>query len=169
MQVYLLQEVQRVYRLQGVDINDKHIEVMIRQMLRKVKVEDPGDTDLLPGGLIDVFEFEEENKRIIARGGEPATAKPVLLGITKASLATDSFLSAASFQETTRVPPMRPSRARRTPYGLEGDVIIGKLVPAGTGMSRYRNISVVAEEADLELEDLSEINLVYGETTLSRF
>jgi len=166
VQVYLLQEVQRVYRLQGVDINDKHIEVMIRQMLRKVKVEDPGDTDLLPGGLIDVFEFEEENKRIIARGGEPATAKPVLLGITKASLATDSFLSAASFQETTRVLTDAAIKGKTDPLmGLKENVIIGKLVPAGTGMSRYRNISVVAEEADLELEDLSEINLVYGETT----
>jgi len=103
VQSYLLREVQRVYRLQGVDINDKHIEVIVRQMLRKVKIEDPGETQLLPGGLIDVFDFEEENAGAIAYGIEPATAKPVLLGITKASLATDSFLSAASFQETTRV------------------------------------------------------------------
>jgi len=166
VQVYLLQEVQRVYRLQGVDINDKHIEVMIRQMLRKVKIDDPGDTDLLPGGLIDIFEFEEENNRTIARGGEPATAKPVLLGITKASLATDSFLSAASFQETTRVLTEAAIKGKMDPLlGLKENVIIGKLVPAGTGMSRYRNISVLAEEADLDLEDLSEIDLVYGETT----
>jgi DNA-directed RNA polymerase subunit beta' len=144
VQVYLLQEVQRVYRLQGVDINDKHIEVMIRQMLRKVKIEDPGDTDLLPGGLIDVFEFEDENRRVAAAGGEPATARPVLLGITKASLATDSFLSAASFQETTRVLTEAAIKGKLDPLlGLKENVIIGKLVPAGTGMSRYRNIELI--------------------------
>jgi len=103
VQSYLLQEVQKVYRLQGVDINDKHIEVMVRQMLRKVKIDEAGDTDLLPGGLVDIFEFEDENERVTSQGGKPATAKSILLGITKASLATDSFLSAASFQETTRV------------------------------------------------------------------
>jgi len=143
VQIYLLQEVQRVYRLQGVDINDKHIEVMIRQMLRKVKIDDPGDTDLLPGGLIDIFEFEDENTRVEALGGEPATAKPVLLGITKASLATDSFLSAASFQETTRVLTEAAIKGKLDPLiGLKENVIIGKLIPAGTGMSRYRNISI---------------------------
>ena len=143
VQTYLLREVQRVYRLQGVDINDKHIEVMIRQMLRKVKVEEPGDTSLLPGGLIDIFEFEEENARIFAKGGEPATAKPILLGITKASLATDSFLSAASFQETTRVLTEAAIKGKTDPLlGLKENVIIGKLIPAGTGMSRYRNIKV---------------------------
>lgn len=143
VQAYLLREVQRVYRLQGVDINDKHIEVMIRQMLRKVKVEEPGDTHLLPGGLIDIFEFEEENAKIFAAGGEPATAKPVLLGITKASLATDSFLSAASFQETTRVLTEAAIKGKTDPLlGLKENVIIGKLIPAGTGMSRYRNIKV---------------------------
>lgn len=143
VQTYLLKEVQRVYRLQGVDINDKHIEVMIRQMLRKVKVEDPGDTELLPGGLIDIFEFEEENAKVFASGGEPATAKPVLLGITKASLATDSFLSAASFQETTRVLTEAAIKGKTDPLlGLKENVIIGKLIPAGTGMSRYRNVRI---------------------------
>lgn len=160
VQAYLLREVQRVYRLQGVDINDKHIEVMIRQMLRKVKVEEPGDTELLPGGLIDVFEFEEENAKIFAKGGEPATAKPVLLGITKASLATDSFLSAASFQETTRVLTEAAIKGKTDPLlGLKENVIIGKLIPAGTGMSRYRNIKIsLADEgpaADIVGEDKS--------------
>ncbi|MGE5484304.1 MAG: DNA-directed RNA polymerase subunit beta' [Ignavibacteriales bacterium] len=143
-QVYLLNEVQRVYRLQGVDINDKHIEVIIRQMLRKVKIDDPGDTDLLPGGLIDLFEFEDENVDAIASGGLPAVARPVLLGITKASLATDSFLSAASFQETTRVLTEASIKGKRDPLiGLKENVIIGKLIPAGTGMPRYRYIRVV--------------------------
>lgn len=147
VQVYLLQEVQRVYRLQGVDINDKHIEVMIRQMLRRVKIEDPGDTDLLPGGLIDIFEFEDENNRVIEQGGEPATAKTLLMGITKASLATDSFLSAASFQETTRVLTDAAIKGKLDPLlGLKENVIIGKLIPAGTGMSRYRNIEISAAE-----------------------
>jgi DNA-directed RNA polymerase subunit beta' len=153
VQVYLLQEVQRVYRLQGVDINDKHIEVMIRQMLRRVKLEEPGDTDLLPGGLIDIFEFEDENNRAIMRGGEPATAKALLMGITKASLATDSFLSAASFQETTRVLTDAAIKGKTDPLlGLKENVIIGKLVPAGTGMSRYRNIVISAEDEDM-MED----------------
>jgi len=143
VQLYLLGEVQRVYRLQGVDINDKHIEVMVRQMLRKVKVEDAGDTSLLPGGLIDVFEFEEENKLVEQRGGKPAVARPVLLGITKASLATDSFLSAASFQETTRVLTEAAIKGKVDPLiGLKENVIIGKLIPAGTGMTRYRTLKV---------------------------
>jgi DNA-directed RNA polymerase subunit beta' len=147
VQIYLLREVQRVYRLQGVDINDKHIEVMVRQMLRKVKVEDPGDTILLPGGLIDVFEFEESNAKVISAGLEPATARPILLGITKASLATDSFLSAASFQETTRVLTEAAIKGKVDPLlGLKENVIIGKLIPAGTGMSRYRNIKLTTEE-----------------------
>jgi len=144
VQVYLLGEVQRVYRLQGVDINDKHIEVMVRQMLRKVKIDDAGDTSLLPGGLIDVFEFQDENARTIAGGGEPAVAHPVLLGITKASLATDSFLSAASFQETTRVLTEAAIKGKVDPLlGLKENVIIGKLIPAGTGMSRYRTIKTL--------------------------
>jgi DNA-directed RNA polymerase subunit beta' len=152
VQMYLLREVQKVYALQGVDINDKHIEVMVRQMLRKVKVEDPGDTELLPGGYIDVFDFEDENARILEDGGVPAVARPMLLGITKASLATDSFLSAASFQETTRVLTEAAIKGKRDPLlGLKENVIIGKLVPAGTGMSRYRNIRVFTEE-ELYLE-----------------
>lgn len=145
VQLYILVEVQQVYRLQGVDINDKHIEVMIRQMLRKVKIEESGDTDLLPGGLIDIFDFEDANTAAMAAGGEPATAKPVILGITKASLATDSFLSAASFQETTRVLTEAAIKGKRDPLlGLKENVIIGKLVPAGTGMTRYRAIQVIA-------------------------
>jgi len=147
VQVYLVQEVQNVYRSQGVWINDKHIEVVVRQMLRKRKIENSGDTDLLPGGLVDVFELEEENQRVEAEGGEPATAKPVLLGITKASLATDSFLSAASFQETTRVLTEAAIKGKQDPLlGLKENVIIGKLVPAGTGMSRYRNAKISTEE-----------------------
>ncbi|KGK91021.1 DNA-directed RNA polymerase subunit beta' [Desulfosporosinus sp. HMP52] len=144
VQVYLLGEVQRVYRLQGVDINDKHIEVMVRQMLRKVKIDDAGDTSLLPGGLIDVFDFQDENAQAIAEGGEPAVAHPVLLGITKASLATDSFLSAASFQETTRVLTEAAIKGKVDPLlGLKENVIIGKLIPAGTGMLRYHNVKTM--------------------------
>ncbi len=149
VQLYLLHEVQKVYRMQGVDINDKHIETVIRQMLRKVKVEDPGDTDLLPGGMVDVFDFEEANRVATGAGGKPATAKPVLLGITKAALATDSFLSAASFQETTRVLTEAAIKGKRDHLlGLKENVIIGKLIPAGTGMSRYRNIRITSEESE---------------------
>ncbi len=143
VQQYLLREVQRVYRMQGVDINDKHIEVMIRQMLRKVKVEESGDTDLLPGALIEVFDFEDENRRIMESGFEPSTAKPVVLGITKSSLATDSFLSAASFQETTRVLTEAAIKGKVDPLlGLKENVIIGKLIPAGTGTACYRSLQV---------------------------
>ncbi|HUW63736.1 MAG TPA: DNA-directed RNA polymerase subunit beta', partial [Spirochaetia bacterium] len=145
VQVYLLQQVQQVYRLQGVDINDKHIEVMVRQMLRKIKVDEAGDSILLPGGLIDMFEFEEEVRRVTAANGQPPTGRTVLLGITKASLATDSFLSAASFQETTRVLTEAAIKGKTDPLlGLKENVIIGKLVPAGTGMPRYRYIEVTA-------------------------
>ncbi len=146
VQAYLLREVQRVYRGQAVDINDKHVEVIIRQMLRKVKVEDHGDTDLLPGGQVEGNELEDQNARAQAAHGRPATAKPALLGITKASLATDSFLSAASFQETTRVLTEASIKGKSDPLvGLKENVIIGKLIPAGTGMNRYRNIRVWAE------------------------
>ena len=164
VQVYLLQEVQRVYRLQGVDINDKHIEVMIRQMLRKVKVEEQGDTDLLPGGLIDIFELEKENDRVLLEGGEAAQGKAVLLGITKASLATDSFLSAASFQETTRVLTEAAIKGKTDPLlGLKENVIIGKLVPAGTGMSRYRNIELYNDgAADLEEDEADDADYNLG-------
>ena len=157
VQLYMLQEVQRVYRLQGVDINDKHIEVMIRQMLKKVKVEDAGDTDLLPGSLEDSFTVEEVNRKSVAQGGKKAVGRPVLLGITKASLATDSFLSAASFQETTRVLTDASIKGKVDPLlGLKENVIIGKLIPAGTGMSRYRNIRVVLEKGALALPPVLE-------------
>ncbi len=145
VQSYLLQEVQRVYRLQGVDINDKHIEVIIRQMLRKVKIDDAGDTNMLPGGLIDIFDFEDENERVKAEGMREAVGKRTLLGITKASLATESFLSAASFQETTRVLTEAAIKGKVDPLvGLKENVIIGKLIPAGTGMSRYKDITINA-------------------------
>ncbi|MCR4425439.1 MAG: DNA-directed RNA polymerase subunit beta', partial [Firmicutes bacterium] len=144
VQQYIVREVQEVYRSQGVEINDKHIEVVVRQMMRKMKVEDPGDTDLLPGGTVDVFELEDINAEAEAMGLRPASAKPILLGITKASLATDSFLSAASFQETTRVLTEASIKGKTDPLiGLKENVIIGKLIPAGTGMSRYRNIRVL--------------------------
>ena len=144
VQEYLLKEVQMVYRLQGVEISDKHIEVIIRQMLKKCKIEDAGDTELLPGALVDIYAFDAENERMIAEGKQPATAKRVLLGITKASLATDSFLSAASFQETTRVLTEAAIKGKTDPLlGLKENVIIGKLIPAGTGMRRYKNIEVI--------------------------
>ena len=155
VQTYLLQEVPRVYRLQGVDIYDKHIEVIIRQMLRKVKVENPVDTEMLPGELVDVFEFEDLNNEMILAGKTPAQGKRVLLGITKASLATDSFLSAASFQETTRVLTDAAKKGKTDPLlGLKENVIIGKLIPSGTGKSRYRNIKIQtpAEEEEKELD-----------------
>ena len=140
---YLLKEVQSVYRLQGVDINDKHIEIMIRQMLKKIKIETAGDGIMLPGTLVDINEYERTNERLIAEGKEPATATPTLLGITKAALATDSFLSAASFQETTRVLTDAAIKGKVDPLiGLKENVILGKLIPAGTGMARYRGIDV---------------------------
>ncbi|MBO6178577.1 MAG: DNA-directed RNA polymerase subunit beta' [Selenomonadaceae bacterium] len=143
-QRYLVYEVQKVYKSQGVEINDKHIEVMVRQMLHKVKIEEAGDTNFLPGEFIDINSFESANTEAIENGGEPAVAKPILLGITKASLATDSFLSAASFQETTRVLTDAAIKGKVDPLiGLKENVIIGKLIPAGTGMNRYRNMKVV--------------------------
>lgn len=146
-QRYLVYEVQKVYKSQGVEINDKHIEVMVRQMLHKVKVEESGDTDFLPGEFIDVNNFETENAKAIETNGEPSVARPILLGITKASLATDSFLSAASFQETTRVLTDAAIKGKVDPLlGLKENVIIGKLVPAGTGMSRYRNIKLIKKD-----------------------
>jgi len=143
---YLLSEVQKVYRLQGVDINDKHLEVVIRQMTRKVKIEESGDTELLPGTMIDIFDFDEANERVIANGENPAQGRIALLGITKAALATDSFLSAASFQETTRVLTDAAIKGKIDPLlGLKENVIIGKLIPAGTGMTRYRSIRINTE------------------------
>ena len=145
VETYLLAEVQKVYRSQGVEIGDKHVEVMVRQMLRKVRVMDPGDTDLLPGTLMDIADFTDANKDIVISGGVPATSRPVLLGITKASLETNSFLSAASFQETTRVLTDAAIRGKKDHLiGLKENVIIGKIIPAGTGMARYRNIEPLA-------------------------
>ena len=146
---YLVQEVQKVYRNQGVDINDKHIEVIARQMLKKVRVEDNGDTSMFAGSLVDVHDFEDENERVVAAGGRPATCKRVLLGITKASLATESFLSAASFQETTRVLTEAAVKGKTDELiGLKENVIIGKLIPAGTGMKQYRNVHISTEQTE---------------------
>ena len=150
-QRYLVYEVQKVYKSQGVEINDKHIEVIVRQMLHKVKIEDAGDADVLPGDSIDVNTFEDENRRLRLNGKKEATGVRTLLGITKAALATDSFLSAASFQETTRVLTEAAIKGKIDPLlGLKENVIIGKLIPAGTGMSRYRKIKVVKHTPELE-------------------
>ncbi|ABS20471.1 DNA-directed RNA polymerase subunit beta' [Bacillus cytotoxicus] len=149
VQEYLLREVQKVYRMQGVEIGDKHVEVMVRQMLRKVRVIDAGDTDVLPGTLLDIHQFTDANVKVLLEGKQPATARPVLLGITKASLETDSFLSAASFQETTRVLTDAAIKGKRDELlGLKENVIIGKLVPAGTGMNRYRKVDLVKTVQD---------------------
>ncbi|WP_433595651.1 DNA-directed RNA polymerase subunit beta' [Lysinibacillus xylanilyticus] len=151
VQEYLLKEVQKVYRMQGVEIGDKHIEVMVRQMLRKVRVIEAGDTDLLPGSLLDIHQFSEANVDAVMNGKNPATCRPVILGITKASLETESFLSAASFQETTRVLTDAAIKGKRDELlGLKENVIIGKLVPAGTGMQRYRQIRIEKDELDTE-------------------
>ena len=153
---YLISEVQKVYRNQGVDINDKHIEVIGRQMLKKVRVEDNADTDMFPGSLIDMYEFEDKNTEAVENGKRPATGKRVLLGITKASLATESFLSAASFQETTRVLTEAAVKGKVDDLvGLKENVIIGKLIPAGTGMKKYQNTHISTEE---ELEKVSDVN-----------
>jgi DNA-directed RNA polymerase subunit beta' len=159
VQEYLENEIQEVYRLQGVKINDKHIEVIVRQMLQKVKVEDVGDTNFLEGEQVDKHKFREENEKVIAEGGEPATFQPLLLGITKASLSTESFISAASFQETTRVLTEAVINGK-TDYllGLKENVIIGQLIPAGTGLERYRSIRIKEkEEAKEEVKVLEEI------------
>ena len=147
VQDYMLREVQRVYRLQGVDISDKHIEVIVRQMLKKVRIENNGDTDFLPGTLVDVLDYEDINEKLIAEGKEPAEGKQVMLGITKAALATNSFLSAASFQETTKVLTEAAIKGKVDPLiGLKENVIIGKLIPAGTGMKRYRNVKLSTDD-----------------------
>ena len=152
---YLLREVQKVYRMQGVEIGDKHVEVMVRQMLRKVRVMDPGSTEILPGTLLDIADFTERNRSAIMNGEVPATARPVLLGITKASLETNSFLSAASFQETTRVLTDASIRGKKDHLlGLKENVIIGKIIPAGTGMARYRNLE---PQAVNEVEIIEEV------------
>lgn len=143
----MLREVQRVYRLQGVDIADKHIEVIVRQMLKKVRIENNGDADFLPGTLVDALDYEEENERLIAEGKEPADGRQVMLGITKAALATNSFLSAASFQETTKVLTEAAIKGKVDPLiGLKENVILGKLIPAGSGMKRYRDVTLNTDE-----------------------
>ena len=160
----MVSQVVGVYKSQGVDINSKHIEVMVRQMMRKVRIEESGDTTMLPGEYVDVAEFEEQNTAMLEAGKEPAEGRPILLGITKASLATDSFLSAASFQETTRVLTDAAIKGKVDPLlGLKENVIIGKLIPAGTGMPRYRDIKVKynlpkdeAKAADADAEAVTE-------------
>ena len=147
VQDYLLREVQRVYRLQGVDICDKHIEVIVRQMLKKVRIENSGDADFLPGTLVDFLDFEDGNELLASEGKKPAEGIQVILGITKASLATNSFLSAASFQETTKVLTDAAIKGKIDPLiGLKENVIIGKLIPAGTGMKRYRGTSLNTDD-----------------------
>ena len=149
VQDYMLREVQRVYRLQGVDIADKHIEVIVRQMLKKVRIENSGDTDFLPGTLVDFLEYEDMNEKLIAEEKEPADGRQVLLGITKAALATNSFLSAASFQETTKVLTEAAIKGKvDNLIGLKENVIIGKLIPVGTGMKRYRNTRLSTDETE---------------------
>ena len=170
VQDYMLQEVQRVYRLQGVEISDKHIEVIVRQMLKKIRIENNGDSDFLPGTMVDFLDYEEENERLAAEGKEPAEGKQVLLGITKASLATNSFLSAASFQETTKVLTEAAIKGKIDPLiGLKENVIIGKLIPAGTGMKRYRSIhldSDIDENAEIDADDLLGDDLLAGGETV---
>ena len=159
VQDYMIQEVQRVYRLQGVEINDKHIEVIVRQMLKKVRIEENGDTEFLPGSMVDLFEYLDENEKMVAEGKRPAEGVEVMLGITKAALATNSFLSAASFQETTKVLTEAACRGKVDPLiGLKENVIIGKLIPAGTGMKTYRNIHL---STDAEFEEAMEANRRY--------
>ncbi len=156
---YLTTEVQKVYRNQGVDINDKHIEVIARQMLKKVRVEDNGDTDMFPGTLVDMYEFADKNREVVEKGLRPATGKRVLLGITKASLATDSFLSAASFQETTRVLTEAAIKGKEDDLvGLKENVIIGKLIPAGTGMKKYQDLHISTEKKEEPKTEESEEN-----------
>ena len=154
VQDYMLREVQRVYRLQGVEINDKHIEIIVRQMLKKIHVEESGDSGLLPGINMDILEFMDMNEKLEAEGKAPATGKQIMLGITKASLATDSFLSAASFQETTKV-LTEAAICGKTDHlrGLKENVLIGKLIPAGTGMKRYRNVKLDTEGGQPAISD----------------
>ena len=160
VQDYMIREVQRVYRLQGVEINDKHVEMIVRQMLKKIRVEESGDSEVLPGTSMDVLDFNEMNEKLIAEGKKPAEGKQVMLGITKASLATDSFLSAASFQETTKVLTEAAINGKVDHLiGLKENVIIGKLIPAGTGLKRYRDIQLdtgMPEEAPTVDEETAE-------------
>ena len=164
LQKYLVDEVQDVYRLQGVSINDKHIEIIVRQMLRKVRIEDPGDTEFLPGSQVSKWAFEEENARVLAKDGKPALGKPVLLGITKAALTTDSFISAASFQETTRVLTEAAINGREDDLlGLKENVIVGRLIPAGTGFEEYRDTFVVSSKPEAVVEQASQQPVAVGQ------
>ncbi len=165
VQDYMLHEVQRVYRLQGVEINDKHIEVIVRQMLKKVRIENNGDTEFLPGSLVDILDYEDMNERMIEEGKEPADGKRVMLGITKAALATNSFLSAASFQETTKVLTEAAIKGKVDPLiGLKENVIIGKLIPAGTGMRRYRDVKLdISGTDDYKYEEEMDDELTFDE------
>ena len=170
VQDYMLREVQRVYRLQGVDINDKHIEVIVRQMLKKVRIEESGDSDYLPGTLVDILDYEEMNENLIDAGKEPVQGQQVMLGITKASLATNSFLSAASFQETTKVLTDAAIKGKIDPLiGLKENVLIGKLIPAGTGMKRYRDVKLDTEIGTVAFDDeeedilLDEEDIIFSE------
>ena len=157
VQDYMLQEVQRVYRLQGVDINDKHIEVIVRQMLKKIRIENNGDSEFLPGTLVDILDYNDTNEALTEEGKEPAEGKQVLLGITKASLATNSFLSAASFQETTKVLTEAAIKGKVDPLiGLKENVIIGKLIPVGTGMKRYRDLKLDTDIDDSDYLDFDD-------------
>ena len=168
-QDYLLREVQRVYRLQGVEINDKHIEVIVRQMLKKIRIEEKGDSEFLPGSMANVLEFNEVNEMLEEEGKEPATGEQIMLGITKAALATDSFLSAASFQETTKVLTEAAIKGKVDHLiGLKENVLIGKHIPAGTGMKKYRDVHLntelkTEEEAELDEEDLLALDMEQGE------
>jgi DNA-directed RNA polymerase subunit beta' len=167
VQDYMLREVQRVYRLQGVEINDKHIEVIVRQTMKKIRIDEPGDSSLLPGTNIDIHEFEDVNKALIAEGKVPAEGTQIMLGITKAALATNSFLSAASFQETTRVLTDASIKGKIDPLiGLKENVILGKLIPAGTGMKQYRNIALDTD-ADTFSDEYSDMD--YDENGYSNY
>ena len=158
VQDYMIREVQRVYRLQGVEINDKHIEVIVRQMLKKIRIESNGDSDFLPGTTVDVLDFNDVNERLEAEGKEPAEGKQIMLGITKASLATNSFLSAASFQETTKVLTEAAINGKEDPLlGLKENVIIGKLIPAGTGMKRYRTVKLDTESTEIVVDEEDDV------------
>jgi DNA-directed RNA polymerase subunit beta' len=167
VQLFLVEEVQKVYRTQGVSIHDKHVEVIVRQMLRKVRVDTPGDTELLPGEMVDRFKYESINAAVLAQGGEPATATTVLLGVTKASLTTESFLAAASFQDTTKVLTDAAIAGQIDRLvGLKENVIIGKLIPAGTGLlarQQARQQLMMGEPDELDLEEINELAGFEGE------
>ena len=159
VQDYMMREVQRVYRLQGVDINDKHVEIIVRQMLKKVRIDEVGDSNYLPGSLVDILDLERTNEELLAEGKEPASGEQTLLGITKASLATNSFLSAASFQETTKVLTDAAIKGKIDPLvGLKENVLLGKLIPAGTGLKKYRNLHLNTGAAATAADEIDEFD-----------